>query len=328
MSVSTCGHERYLLYARRHGHETGVWCKRRPLDLGDTRADSRDKLDLFDILERDQRKKTHKSTASEVTSGGGTTDDSSADESSENESLVDDSSADDCSADESSAGESTHIISQNTAEEIDLELKKAFSLLICHQAPVSAAEICTHWRTDHPGLKWNDKWPLPTMSFLDDLDESSVPWPWVSALRNGTSCAKQAIAALAFPEDTPYAELDRMVRSGRLVCLCGSPELPPPSELIRGMHHAIKERDLSRRMSTRGSQGTALGTVFIDTHMLSRPKILAKGEEAVYPDYGLDDDTTAVFADLLAANSRSPICVLCEGTAKRESYSVEFDLYV
>ncbi|KAI0684347.1 hypothetical protein C8Q76DRAFT_314579 [Earliella scabrosa] len=52
-----------------------------------------------------------------------------------------------------------------TAAQIDAELSKATSLFVCpslwcrFDGALSAWDICTHWRTAHPKLKWNDRWP-------------------------------------------------------------------------------------------------------------------------------------------------------------------------
>lgn len=120
-------------------------------------------------------------------------------------------------------------------EQVDAELAKATSLFVCHRCPLqtaaSASQICVHWRTEHPELKWNDAWPIDEMF---DRRRKRSEWPkllpWVCAMPGGPSCAKDALVALGIPDDTSYIALDDVVRQGTLLCLCGSPTLPALGE--------------------------------------------------------------------------------------------------
>ena len=103
--------------------------------------------------------------------------------------------------------------------QVDAELAKATSLFICHRCPLataaSASQICLHWRTEHPELKWNDAWPIKEMF---DRRRRRSEWPelrpWVCAMPSGPSLAKCALSALGLPEHTLYTTLDDLVRSG------------------------------------------------------------------------------------------------------------------
>ena len=121
-----------------------------------------------------------------------------------------------------------------TAAQIDAELSKATSLFVCpslwcrFDSALSAWDICTHWRTAHPKLKWNDRWPRRGYEDLRNRCRSRwVQQPWINAMRNGEEYAQRALAGLGLPEDTSHAVLDALVMSGRIVCKCGNPMLAP-----------------------------------------------------------------------------------------------------
>lgn len=123
-------------------------------------------------------------------------------------------------------------MSMYTSEPIDAELRKGTALFVCHHCPLkhalSAVGICTHWRTEHPGLKWNDRWPPDEH---EDQRRRRDRWPkkvpWIDAKWEGETDAKIALEALGLAENATHADLDALVQQGRLVCMCGSPRLPP-----------------------------------------------------------------------------------------------------
>ncbi len=119
--------------------------------------------------------------------------------------------------------------------QIDAELAKASSLFICHRCPlkiaVSAQAISTHWRSEHPSLKWNDKWPIePIFDRRRKFSEWPSRLPWVSAKPSGPSRTNTALKTLGLPEDTSMAQMDSLVFEGRLTCLCGHPGLAAVAE--------------------------------------------------------------------------------------------------
>lgn len=111
--------------------------------------------------------------------------------------------------------------------QIDAELAKASSLFTCHLCPLrialAAPEICAHWRDMHPEHKWNDGWPC--VEFRNNHEWMGLSPPWISALRSGPSNTRAALATLGLPQDTSMAELDHLVREGRLICVCAHPML-------------------------------------------------------------------------------------------------------
>lgn len=119
--------------------------------------------------------------------------------------------------------------------EIEAELAKATSLFTCHRCPlkgtVSAQDIIAHWRSEHPSLKWNDKWPIEQ---IFDRRRKFSEWPsqlpWASAKPAGPSRTKTALEMLGLPEDMSMAQMDSWVREGRLVCRCAHPGLATVAE--------------------------------------------------------------------------------------------------
>ncbi|KAI0355494.1 hypothetical protein OH77DRAFT_1521046 [Trametes cingulata] len=218
--------------------------------------------------------------------------------------------------------------------EIDAELAKASSLFICHRCPlkaaVSAATIADHWRTAHPELKWNDKWPIE--EYFDRRrkhSERPSMLPWVSALPSGYKRAREALAALALPDDAPYTLLDGYVREGRLVCLCDNPKLPPPGESSWGilLQHVINEMQWYRQKTYYFPRGyTPSSSQLVDNHRLDGAtpclKLLADGEQAVFPDYNITDETAAEVAVVLEKNHSKPTCRICHAmTAEGRRWS-------
>lgn len=122
-----------------------------------------------------------------------------------------------------------------TEDQLDTVLGKATALFVCHYCPLhnmlSASDICTHWRQEHPQLKWNDGWPP---NEVQDMRRRRSEWPkrlpWISAMRKGEEEAGTVLDGLGVREDVTHAELDALVRQGRLVCRCASPQLPPRQE--------------------------------------------------------------------------------------------------
>ncbi|KAJ8454411.1 hypothetical protein ONZ51_g13036 [Trametes cubensis] len=207
--------------------------------------------------------------------------------------------------------------------QVDAELAKATSLFICHRCPlqtaVSASQICLHWRTEHPELKWNDAWPIDEMF---DRRRKRSEWPkllpWVCAMPSGPSCAKHALVALGIPDDTPYIALDDVAQQGRLVCLCGSPELPAPSESGWGtlIKHVADEQAWHHRMQLFSKDITLWPSIkLIDNHPLSGPapclKLLAEGERAEVPDSSIPADTASLVTARLEHEQRQPVCSSC-----------------
>ncbi|RDX47722.1 hypothetical protein OH76DRAFT_709802 [Lentinus brumalis] len=211
--------------------------------------------------------------------------------------------------------------------EVDAELAKATSLFICHHCPLntslSARDICTHWRTEHPQLKWNDAWPP---NEHEDRRKRPSEWPkklpWVSAMSRVEKPAKEALAALGLAEDTSHAELDRLVRTGRLVCGCGDPTLPPPQESSWGtlLSHVLAEQSWydhrTRLLPThyRGHPGDRLR----DDH---RPfdaclRLLHPGQHLMIPDYELEREEADEVAAILAAEEHPPACRICHNLTK------------
>lgn len=119
--------------------------------------------------------------------------------------------------------------------EIEVELAKATSLFTCHRCPLkiaaSAQDIVAHWRSEHPSLKWNDKWPIEQIfDRRCKFSEWPSQLPWVSAKTSGPSRTKTALETIGLPEDTSMAQMDSWVREGRLVCRCGHPGLAAVAE--------------------------------------------------------------------------------------------------
>ena len=124
--------------------------------------------------------------------------------------------------------------------QIDAELAKATMLFRCNNCPVhmalSARDICTHWRTEHPLLKWNDNWPPnEKLDYRRGPEHQPKKLPWVSAVHQAARHAEEALAALGLAGDVSYAEMDRLVREGRLVCACADPSLSPAHESSWGI---------------------------------------------------------------------------------------------
>ncbi|KAH9884932.1 hypothetical protein C8Q73DRAFT_784866 [Cubamyces lactineus] len=213
-------------------------------------------------------------------------------------------------------------------EQVDAELVKATSLFVCHRCPLqtaaSASQICVHWRTEHPELKWNDAWPIDEMF---DRRRKRSEWPkllpWVCAMPSGPSCAKNALVALGIPDDTPYIALDDVVRQGRLLCLCGSPAFPAPSESGWGalIKHVADEQAWHHRMQLFSKpNGSWHSFQLIENHSLSGPnpclKLLSEGERAEVPDYSMPADAAAVITTRLEHDQRQPVCSFCYSMLK------------
>lgn len=81
-----------------------------------------------------------------------------------------------------------------------------------------------HWRVRHPMLEWGAK---------DYV--GPVSWGYIRStgeLHIGTGMdGKLVLEAAGLPHDTPMDVLTELVRSGRLYCSCGDPDLPPPEQL-------------------------------------------------------------------------------------------------
>ncbi|KAI0371427.1 hypothetical protein BV20DRAFT_1067527 [Pilatotrama ljubarskyi] len=207
--------------------------------------------------------------------------------------------------------------------EIDAELARASSLFICHRCPlkaaVSATAIADHWRTAHAKLKWNDAWPIEE-HFDRRRKQSEWPsmLPWVSALPSGYKRTKEALAALALPDDTPYDLVDGFVRESRLLCLCDSPKLPPPGESGWGilLQHVINEMQWYRQKTYDFPRGyTPRNSHLVDNHRLgdAKPclKLLTEGEQPVFPDCSVPEGAAAEVAALLSERQGQPSCRMC-----------------
>ncbi|RPD67497.1 hypothetical protein L226DRAFT_566197 [Lentinus tigrinus ALCF2SS1-7] len=214
------------------------------------------------------------------------------------------------------------------AAQVDAELAKASSLFICHHCPLeaslSAQDICTHWRMEHPHLKWNDNWP-PNEHSDRRRRPSDRPkkLPWVSARWQGEKAAKEALKALDVEEDTSHAELDELVRSGQLVCACGDPRLPPAHESSWGIllsHVLAEQRWYEARVQVLSpNYGSHPGDAIRDNH---RPleaclMLLYPGEELVYPEYKIPQEEADEIAALMAAEQHPPTCKRCYDLTKR-----------
>ncbi|KAH9884934.1 hypothetical protein C8Q73DRAFT_796049 [Cubamyces lactineus] len=207
-------------------------------------------------------------------------------------------------------------------EQVDAELAKATSLFVCHRCPLqiaaSASQICLHWRTEHPELKWNDGWPIKEIfDRRRRRSEWPEPRPWVCAMPYGPSLAKRALDTFGLPEDTPFALLDDLARQGRLVCLCRSPQLQPPRESGWGtlISHVHDEQGWYQYMSDSLPRGYPPTTRLIDNHVMSGPnsclKLLEGGEQAAFPDYDVPATTAAEVAAKLESDRRKPTCASC-----------------
>ncbi|RPD67471.1 hypothetical protein L226DRAFT_136938 [Lentinus tigrinus ALCF2SS1-7] len=209
------------------------------------------------------------------------------------------------------------------AAQVDAELAKASSLFSCHHcsltASLSAQDICTHWRTEHPHLKWNDSWP-PNEPKSRSTGQPLPGWlklPWVSAMWLGEKAAKDALKALDVEEGASHAELDGLVRSGRLVCACGDPRLPPAHESSWGilLSHVLAEQhwydDRVRVLST--NYRTRPGEMILNNHRSVKAclKLLCPGEEMSYPEYKIPQGEADEIAALMAAERYPPACKIC-----------------
>ena len=121
-----------------------------------------------------------------------------------------------------------------TPAEIEVELARGTAPFRCENCPstavLSARGICAHWRAAHPGLKWNDGWPY---EILFDRRKRFADWPKRTAFVKAYGSEdklRECLEALGLSADATHEELDALVRAGRLVCGCGSPQLPPPGE--------------------------------------------------------------------------------------------------
>ncbi|KAI9057688.1 hypothetical protein FKP32DRAFT_1598079 [Trametes sanguinea] len=207
-------------------------------------------------------------------------------------------------------------------QEVEAELAKGSSLFICHRCPLktalSAPDICTHWRAEHATLKWNKAWPIDE-SFDRRRKRSEWPelLPWVCAMPGGAKRAREALAALGLPEDSPHTRLDNLVRTGRLVCRCGSPKLPPPGESSWAilLHHVTKEISWHSDMSSSLPAFRGPCSSLLDNHTLSGGvpclQILAEGEQATFPDFSVSETVRAEVSALLEAKREPPICLTC-----------------
>ncbi|KAL1944343.1 hypothetical protein VTO73DRAFT_3528 [Trametes versicolor] len=214
--------------------------------------------------------------------------------------------------------------------EIEAELAKATSLFTCHRCPIKSASaqvIVAHWRTEHPSLKWNDKWPIEQ---IFDRRRKFSEWPsqlpWVSAKPAGPSRTKTALETLGLPEDTSMAQMDSWVREGRLICRCGHPGLAAVAENGWGglMHHVSKEIEWCHRISGWSRSRHYFGPDVANNHHLSGEtpclQLLAEGEQMMISEYAVPGDVVAEVTALLNANDVKPTCSTCYRMVKDGSH--------
>ncbi|CDO77221.1 hypothetical protein BN946_scf184747.g34 [Trametes cinnabarina] len=214
-----------------------------------------------------------------------------------------------------------------TMQVIDAELAKGSSLFICHRCPLktalSARDICKHWRIEHSDLQWNDAWPIDE---LFDRRRKRSEWPkllpWVCAMQAGAHHAKKALEVLGLPEDSSHAMLDQLVKEGRLICRCGSPKLRPSSECSWAVliHHVAEEISWYAQMSDILPRFHGAKSPILNDHSLSGAtpclRLLAKGEQATFPDYSVPEDVRAEVSDLLDTHTAPPTCASCYYTVR------------
>ena len=126
-------------------------------------------------------------------------------------------------------------LSTLTPEQIHAEVTRGSSFFTCRNCTLtgfhSAQEICTHWRTVHPDLRWNDGWPYQLST---DHRRSPADRPKTTAFIEASSLEEDlhsALRSLGLPTGITCDELDFLVRDGRIICTCSNPELSPPNGL-------------------------------------------------------------------------------------------------
>ncbi|KAI0737835.1 hypothetical protein C8Q80DRAFT_306188 [Daedaleopsis nitida] len=223
--------------------------------------------------------------------------------------------------------------------QLEVEVAKASALFVCQNCEprrsghfgrplrqlitYSAAGICAHWRETHPLVKWTaGPPPVESVAFrtANWWRRRTDPSPRVMAMRRGIlNLASDAVKALGLPEDTTYAEMDELVRTRSLVCLCGDPTLPAADESSWAelVDHIWFEQEWYRRNLPdveRSHHGSDLR--LLDDHELTEEssclKILAEGEVAIYPDYMPSPEVAEEIKAVIDASGRNGIgCRLC-----------------
>ena len=129
------------------------------------------------------------------------------------------------------------------ATEIEALLARGTTLFVCKNCPVlgtgmygvmelmSARRACVHWRECHPGLQWNDGWPYEGVyDKRRSFKLRPKRLPFVDAY-SGESYIRKAVVEIGLNENASHVELDTLVRTSRLICMCGSPRLQPVGDL-------------------------------------------------------------------------------------------------
>ncbi|OBZ72746.1 hypothetical protein A0H81_06908 [Grifola frondosa] len=219
--------------------------------------------------------------------------------------VVEDAAAEDGAVkDETSSGVSlahSSLLDESQLQEI---LRRPTSLFICmdcrHPTPFGYPAIHEHWRRVHEHQHFNDN--DPSIFAETEADEIIL----------------RIFDAAGLPADISQTSLDDLVKSGRLVCLCGSPALPPPAESSWAslVGHFVNENTWYEDMRSRRKPNTD-HVVMINNHDLTdsipRIKLLPPGEHLPTVDYGsqLSEQTLTDMTESLTGFKKDPYCCVC-----------------
>ncbi|KAM5540082.1 hypothetical protein V8D89_006222, partial [Ganoderma adspersum] len=131
---------------------------------------------------------------------------------------------------------------------VELALVRPDALFVCKECGARGPgmpwpEIHGHWREKHPHLSfWARKW-------IGRPGER----PKVRLWKDGREVVRAILDEVGMKMGLGRARLDRLVRTGRLYCACGDPEMPFPRDLtwVKFVDHVRMHREANRARCSR-----------------------------------------------------------------------------